>query len=66
MTESFVSSDFLSRDNTTLLYKHVTMANNMNNLNKQQKDQVIRFYNELIEKVNIFRLIKMEGICNVL
>lgn len=42
----------------------VNQPNNL--LNPQQKDQVIRFYNELIEKVNIFRLIKMEGVCNVL
>ncbi len=51
MTESFVSSDFLSRDNITLLYKHVTMANNMNNLNKQQKDQVIGIVIDTMKKV---------------
>ena len=51
MTESFVSSDFLSRDNTTILYKHVTMANNMNNLNKQQKDQTIGIVIDTMKKV---------------
>ena len=51
MTESFVSNDFLSRDNTTILYKHVTMANNMNNLAKQQKDQVIGIVIDTMKKV---------------
>jgi len=51
MTESFVSNDFLSKDNIGVLYKHVTMANNMNNLNKQQKDQIIGIVIDTMKKV---------------
>lgn len=51
MTESFVSNDFLSKDNIGVLYKHVTMANNMNNLNKQQKDQTIGIVIDTMKKV---------------
>lgn len=50
MTENFVATDFLSRDNTTILYKHVTMANNMTNLNKQQKDQIIGIIIDTMKK----------------
>lgn len=51
MTESFVSNDFLSKENIGVLYKHVTTINNMNNLNKQQKDQIIGIVIDTMKKV---------------
>ncbi len=51
MTESFISNDFLSKENIGVLYKHVTMANNMNNLNKQQKDQTISIVIDMMKKI---------------
>jgi hypothetical protein len=46
MSENFVSKDFLSKENTTNLYKQITMTNELSNLSKQQKDFIV---SQLIE-----------------
>ena len=58
-------SNVKSKEPNNVLLKNggVNQPNNL--LNPEEKDQVLRFYNELIEKVNTFRLVKMEGICSV-
>ncbi len=46
MSENFISKDFLSKENTTILYKQIIMMNELNNLSKQQKDFIV---SQLIE-----------------
>ena len=46
MSENFVSKDFLSKENITILYKQITLTNEFNNLTKQQKDFIV---NQLID-----------------
>ena len=46
MSENLIAKDFLSKENTTQLYKQITITNEFNNLTKQQKDFIV---NKLID-----------------
>lgn len=58
-------SNVKSKEPNNILLKNGGVNQPSNLLNPQEKVQVLRFYNELIEKVNTFRMVKMESICNV-
>jgi hypothetical protein len=60
MTEKFVSDDFLSRDNTMLLYKHVTMNNDIANPTEQQRKTIIANLIDTMKKV--FKTLDMSQI----
>ena len=48
MNETFVSKDFLSKENTTYLYKNIITANKLDNIPKQDKEKII---NQLCESM---------------
>jgi hypothetical protein len=54
-------SNVKSKEPNNVLLKNGGVNQPSNLLNSQEKDQVLRFYNELIGKVNSFRLVKMEN-----
>lgn len=60
MTEKFVSDDFLSRENTMLLYKHVTMNNDIANPTEQQRKAIIANLIDNMKKV--FKTLDMSQI----
>ncbi len=51
MSENSISKDFLSKENIANLYKQITISNEYNNLNKQQKDFIINQLIDTMKKV---------------
>jgi hypothetical protein len=60
MSENFISRDFLSKENTTKLYKQITISNELTNLSKQQKDFIV---NQLIDTMKrIYKTLDLKKI----
>lgn len=60
MSENFISKDFLSKENTTRLYKQITISNELTNLSKQKKDFIV---NQLIETMKrIYKTLDLKKI----
>ena len=57
-------SNVKSKEPTNVLLNNGGINQPNNLLNLEEKDQILRFYNELIENVNDFRLFKIERFCN--
>jgi hypothetical protein len=51
MSEKLLTRDFLSKENTTQLYKEITLVNEYSNLNKPQKDFIINNLIEIMKRV---------------
>ncbi len=51
LSKDFLSKDFLSKENISQLYKEITIVNEYNNLNKQQKDFIINNLIEIMKRI---------------
>ena len=51
MSEKNTSKDFLSKENTKLLYKQIIIINELTNLSKEQKDFIVNQLIDTMKKV---------------
>ncbi len=60
MSENFIINDFLSKENTINIFKNMTITNNLVNLNKQQKDELINQIISIMKRV--FKTLELQKI----